>query len=157
LVSTREATNRRHRSSATSSSKGKNTHTLSRGNSDIDQIKASSNTIIEDLECSLSRIEIEGINDFLFDESTVTSNARGSFADWCDDGDGCEDDEISELSSVSSYSVADSLCAGYLRNHGIRRSPKMTASASKADFLLDNEFEDDFATFQNIVSLSAQE
>jgi hypothetical protein len=143
LISTREAITMRHRSSATST-KRKNKHVLSRHNSHSDQLEASCNTVIADLESSLSQIEIEGINDFLFDENLFEGNTRGRLLEDCDDFD--DGDDVSDLSSVSSYSVADSLCAGYLRKRGVYRLEQTAATASKADYLLENDFsfEDDY-------------
>lgn len=97
LISTREATTTmRRRSSATSNkSKNKRASSISRRNSQSEQLGASSNTaIIADLESSISRIEIEGLNDLLFNENMFANDARGDYD--CDDGD----DHVSDLSSV---------------------------------------------------------
>jgi hypothetical protein len=127
---------RRHSPATSTKSKNKQ-HILSRHNSHSD-LEASCNTVVANLESSLSRIEIEGINDFLFDENLVEGNARGRLFKDCDDCDG--GDGVSNLSSVDSYSVADSLCAAYLSKRGMYRLEQPTATASKADYLLENDF-----------------
>jgi hypothetical protein len=124
LVSSREAIIMRLRSTAISNkSKSKNKHTLPSCNSQSELFEDSISTIIADLELSLSRIDIEGINDFSFDGGLLArSNAHGDYD--CDDGD-----DVSDLSSVDSYSVADSLRTEYVRAYW----SKLTPSASKAD------------------------